>query len=152
LTLAEQQAKVAQRSKKGMILFFIDLDRMKWINDTFGHNEGDRALIEAAEILKASMRGSDIISRIGGDEFVVLALDAVKESVAIIEERFNTRVELVNSKHSLPYNLSLSMGNHYFDPAVPISIDELIRKADSAMYEQKRKKYEGADRLTQTGQ
>jgi diguanylate cyclase (GGDEF)-like protein/PAS domain S-box-containing protein len=142
LTLAEQQIKTAQRSKKGMILFFIDLDRMKWINDTFGHNEGDRALMEAAEILKATMRGSDIVARVGGDEFVVLALDAVPESVSIIEERCASRVAVTNRTGTLPYTLSLSIGNQYFDPECPVSIDELIHQADTAMYDQKRRKYE----------
>ncbi len=141
LALADQQARIVQRSKKGMILFFIDLDRMKWINDTFGHNEGDRALVETAGILKDTMRGSDIVARIGGDEFVVLALDALKESVAIIEERFRDRLTATNTTRTLPYDLALSVGSHYYDPQEPITIDELISKADSAMYRQKREKY-----------
>jgi len=78
LTLAEQQIKVAERNKEGLLLLFADLDDMKRINDTLGHKKGDEALVDAANIFKKVFRGSDIIARIGGDEFAVLALGAVK--------------------------------------------------------------------------
>ena len=68
LTLATQQLKIAHRLKQGLALFYLDLDRMKWINDTLGHREGDRALIDTASILRNTFRASDIVARIGGDE------------------------------------------------------------------------------------
>ena len=75
LSLAEQQLKLSDRNKSGMLLFFADLDLLKWINDTLGHEEGDKALIEAANVFKETFRTSDIIARLGGDEFAVLAID-----------------------------------------------------------------------------
>jgi len=71
MTVAEQQIKVAHRTKKAMSLFYIDLDDLKRSTTTFGHEEGDAALIEAAELLKDAFRDSDIIARLGGDEFVI---------------------------------------------------------------------------------
>ena len=71
--LTEQCLKVAVRTKKRSLLLFIDMDDLKWINDHYGHNEGDQALIDLANILKKTFRESDIIARIGGDEFVVLS-------------------------------------------------------------------------------
>ena len=63
LSLAEQQLKLAKRNKSGMLLFFIDMDGLKWINDTLGHEEGDKALIETATLFKETFRTSDIIAR-----------------------------------------------------------------------------------------
>ena len=80
LTLAERHLKLAVRKKTGVFLLFADLDGLKIINDTFGHLEGDRALIDAADILRASFRSADIIARLGGDEFTVFPIEAAAES------------------------------------------------------------------------
>jgi PleD family two-component response regulator len=87
LTLASQQLKLAHRLKKRMLLVFADLDGMKRINDTLGHQEGDKALIEIAKILKETFRESDIIARLGGDEFVVLTLEKSVSSDDAITKR-----------------------------------------------------------------
>src|SRR5690606_30591217 len=76
LTLAERHLKLAIRKKAGLFLLFADLDGLKQINDTFGHLEGDRALVSAAQILRQSFRSADIIARLGGDEFTVFPLEA----------------------------------------------------------------------------
>ena len=68
ITLAEQQCKIADRMKREMMMIYIDLVKMKYINDTFSHQEGDRALIDTANILRNTFRPADIIARIGGDE------------------------------------------------------------------------------------
>jgi PAS domain S-box-containing protein len=74
LTLAEQELKMANRLKRGMFLLFADLDHLKEINDRFGHQEGDRALMDVTHVIKETFRDPDIIARIGGDEFVILAI------------------------------------------------------------------------------
>ena len=76
LTLAERHLKLAVRKKTGVFLLFADLDGLKIINDTFGHLEGDRALVDAADILRNSFRSADIIARLGGDEFTVFPIEA----------------------------------------------------------------------------
>ena len=140
LALAEHQLKLSNRSKKGMQLFFADLDGMKWINDKMGHKEGDNALIEVATVLKDSFRSSDIIARMGGDEFAVLAIDTSKSNPEILTTRLHNQLEALNNKENRKFMISVSVGCAYYDPEKPSSIDELMAHADKLMYEQKKKK------------
>jgi diguanylate cyclase (GGDEF)-like protein len=137
--LAEQSLKLSVRTKKRLLLLFIDMDNLKWINDHHGHNEGDQALIDLANILKKTFRESDIIARIGGDEFVVLS-ESTDENGLILLTRLYENIKDHNAKRSRSYSLSISVGATQFDPKCPISIDELLSKADALMYVQKRKK------------
>jgi two-component system cell cycle response regulator len=136
--VAEQCLKVAIRMKKRPLLLFIDLDDLKWINDHYGHNEGDQALIGLANILKKTFRESDIIARIGGDEFVVLIEPTDGNSETMIT-RLHENVKEYNAKR-FQHILSISLGTAYFDPEHPISIDELLAEADALMYAQKRER------------
>jgi diguanylate cyclase (GGDEF)-like protein len=137
--LADQYLKVAIRTKKRLSLLFIDMDNLKWINDHHGHNEGDQALIDLANILKKSFRESDIIARIGGDEFVVLS-EATDKNSQIFTTRLHENIKDYNAKGSRRFTLSISVGASQFDPNHTISIDEFLAKADASMYAQKRKK------------
>ncbi len=137
--LAEQCLKVAIRAKKRSLLLYIDMDDLKWINDHFGHNEGDQALIALAGIFKNTFRESDIIARIGGDEFVVL-LESTDENDEMLITRLNKNIRDYNAEASQHYKLSVSVGVALFDPEYPISIDELLSKADALMYAQKRER------------
>jgi diguanylate cyclase (GGDEF)-like protein len=137
--LTEQYLKVAIRKKKKLLLLFIDLDDLKRINDCYGHNEGDRALIDLANILKKTFRESDIIARIGGDEFVVLAESADEKGEKLIT-RLDESLKDYNAKSSTGYILSINVGTAQFDPEHPILIDELLSKADASMYAQKLRK------------
>ena len=144
--LAEQYLKVAIREKKRAFLLFIDMDDLKWINDHYGHNEGDQALIALANILKKTFRESDIVARIGGDEFVAL-VESTDEASKILITRLYENIRDYNAKVSQDYKLSVSVGAAQFDPEYPISIDRLLSKADALMYAQKRKKREQESRL-----
>lgn len=139
-TLSEQQLKVAERSEKHTLLLFADLDRMKDINDTLGHHEGDRALIQVSQVLKETFRESDIIGRIGGDEFAVLVIDALEETQETVMQRLHNALEARNRLEGRTYSISLSVGIAHYDPDNPSSLDELMTKADTLMYEDKRKK------------
>jgi len=134
LSLAEQQLKLAIRNKSGTLLFFADLDGLKSINDTLGHEEGDRALIEAAAVLKESFRASDIVARLGGDEYAALAVYITKANAKIITARLQSLIARRNKRKNRRYKLSISVGCSYFDPANPCSIDELMASADKLMY------------------
>jgi diguanylate cyclase (GGDEF)-like protein len=138
-TLAGQQMKVAERTKKNMLLFFADLDKMKHINDTLGHQEGDNALLDVSLILKEAFRDSDIIGRMGGDEFAILAIDTADETEEVLMKRLRTILDAYN-KPDRKYQLSLSVGIAHYDPVHPSSIDDLMARADTLMYEDKRKK------------
>jgi len=137
--LTEQYLKVALRTKKRLLLLFIDMDELKWINDHYGHNEGDQALVEFAKILQQSFRESDIIARIGGDEFVVLFVSTDEKSERLLT-RLHENLKAYNDQRSRRYPLSISVGTAQFDPESPVSIDELLSEADASMYAQKRKK------------
>ena len=140
LTLVQQQLKIAERMKKGIHIFFADLDKMKWINDTLGHEKGDQALIETAVILKDTFRASDIVARMGGDEFAVLAIEAAEVEPEILTQRLQNRIDSYNNLENREYILSISIGCAYYDPAVPCSIDDLMTQADKRMYENKQNK------------
>jgi diguanylate cyclase (GGDEF)-like protein/PAS domain S-box-containing protein len=139
LTLSEQQLKIAERTKKNIVLLFIDLDTMKWINDTFGHLEGDAALVDIAEILRRTCRKSDIIGRMGGDEFALLAIDTTHEGRKTAA-RLRDALDSHNKTETRRYKLSLSVGVAHFDPENPCSLDELMARADDLMYKEKRTK------------
>jgi diguanylate cyclase (GGDEF)-like protein/PAS domain S-box-containing protein len=140
LTLSEQQLKLAERTKKSILLFFLDLDHMKWINDTLGHHEGDTALAEIAAILRQTFRESDIIGRVGGDEFAVLAIDGTDEARVVPMNRLRNALENYNKPEGRKYQLSLSIGIARYEPDEPASLDELMAQADTLMYEEKSKK------------
>ncbi len=139
MALAEQQIKAADRTNKKMSLFFVDLDGMKRINDTWGHEEGDRALMNAVAVFKQTFRESDIMARMGGDEFAVLAVDAA-ENREIVFRRLAERISLHNALPDRRYEISVSAGMAIYDPQSPCSLDDLISQADTLMYEQKKTK------------
>jgi diguanylate cyclase (GGDEF)-like protein len=139
--LTEQSLKLSVRTKKKLLLLFIDMDNLKGINDHHGHNEGDQALIDLANILKKTFRESDIIARIGGDEFVVLS-ESTDENGETVLTRLYDNIRDYNAKGARRYTLSISVGTTQFDPKHPISIDELLSKADAFMYAQKKSKQE----------
>ncbi len=136
-TLADHQLKIANRSRKMVFLLYADLDGLKTINDTFGHDEGDRALAETGELLRDAFRESDIIARIGGDEFVVLTVDvgdAKPESlISRVQEKFDAR----NAVPGRKFELSISQGIACYDPATPCSAQALVNLADKRMYDRK---------------
>jgi diguanylate cyclase (GGDEF)-like protein len=136
-TLAERQLKLGRRSGREMLLFFIDVDGLKQINDSFGHAEGDRALKRTAEILKNTFRDSDIIARLGGDEFAVLAIEARDHSEAKIMARLRKYLKIANAGQT-KHTISLSVGVARFHHSNPTSIRKLLVRADQAMYGQKR--------------
>ena len=141
ITLAQQQLKLADRTRKRMDLFFIDLDGMKRINDELGHKEGDVAIVETAGILRRTFRKSDIIGRLGGDEFAVLAIDSGNGSKGEdLEGRLHAILESHNKPESRKFKLSLSVGAVSYDPDNPAALDHLIAKADKLMYEEKMSK------------
>ncbi|MBA4396014.1 MAG: hypothetical protein C0394_01290 [Syntrophus sp. (in: bacteria)] len=142
LALAEQQLKLADRTKNAMLLFYIDLDGMKWINDSLGHIEGDNALIEVAAVLRETFRSSDIVARMGGDEFAVLVVDMTEGNMDIHMARLQDRIDVHNGRENRKYKLSVSVGCSCYDPQNPSSIDELMVRADERMYAEKRKKRE----------
>jgi diguanylate cyclase (GGDEF)-like protein/PAS domain S-box-containing protein len=140
--LAEAEQRLQEARDKGFRIFFLfmDLDNLKWINDSWGHQKGDQALIQFGAILVKALRRSDVKGRLGGDEFAVLAEETEGFTHDKLVERIQSRLSSFNRKKVLPFDLSLSLGISYFDPEHPSSIEELMVRADKLMYQQKRTK------------
>ncbi len=139
MAIAERQLKIGHRTGRGILLFFMDIDGMKQINDSFGHGEGDRALRRMAKALKMTFRDSDVIARLGGDEFAVLAIEASDNSESAIRARLSEDLRSVSASESR-YTLNLSMGAVRINICSDASIGEWMVRADQAMYEQKRRR------------
>lgn len=138
-TLAAHQCRIARRQGGAIRLIYMDLDGLKKINDTWGHAEGDRALRETAAILKKTFRESDILARIGGDEFAAILTDDGEAAECDHSLRLLDNLHEYNDRHSdLPYHLSLSLGMIRSGPAEACDIDKMLLQADRLMYENKR--------------
>lgn len=135
--LAEQRLKLSTRQRKGIYMLYADLDGLKAINDTFGHQQGDLALIDTANLLKATYRDSDIIARIGGDEFAVIPVGNAGDNIQAVTARLQKNLDDHNSANRRSYILSISVGVAFYDPENPRSVDELLAEGDNMMYEQK---------------
>lgn len=143
LLLAEQQIRLATRSQFEIFIIFMDLDRFKQINDTLGHKVGDQVLVDIANILNQVFRGSDIVSRFGGDEFVVLTIDADKDGMSTVTARLQKVITDHNKDAGRPYQILISYGLARYDVDHPTPLADLIESADRRMYEQKQAKKAG---------
>ena len=131
---AEQELRHAKRTGGVMTVMFMDLNGMKKINDTYGHDMGDSVLVIVAQALRETFRDSDIIGRIGGDEFVVVALNAAMDTAQPMIKRLQERLKNCDS----PFEVSLACGVVEYNPENDLSLAQLLKQADQAMYEDKR--------------
>ncbi len=138
--MAEQELRHAKRINAETVLLSIDVDDFKSINDTFGHDEGDMVLKLVATTLNESFRGTDIITRWGGDEFIVLALDAPSGFVPLLSDRFQQNLTKKAQKGFLRYPLSVTIGMERTDIFEDSTLNNLIRGADRHMYQLKKEK------------
>ena len=136
--LADQLLKIAFRNQTGIYLMYIDLDNFKNFNDTLGHAVGDRVLQVFADLLEKNYRESDIIARIGGDEFVILPVGTIADEVAIIKKRFRRVLAEFNEREEFSFKLSASIGIAAYDPKAPCTLDDLLNRADKSMYAEKK--------------
>ena len=139
-TLAEQQIKIARRTKKEMMLLLADMDELKVINDTFGHPEGDKAIVDVAQVLKGTFRDSDILARIGGDEFAVLAVESSAAVASAVDKRIKEKLAEINKRPGRTYELAISRAIAPFNPWKPSTLGELVDWADVLLMEQKKRK------------
>ena len=144
LERADATLRLAARQHTQCALFYGDLDSFKSVNDGYGHNAGDAALNTVAGILTATLRETDLVARIGGDEFTILAIDVQPADVSLILERIETAVEASNAARrddrAQAWHLGISLGVAYFNPEMPEDVESLLRTADALQYEQKRQR------------
>ena len=143
MALANQHLKQAKRAKRRALVIFADLNGLKRINDTHGHADGDRALIAAADVFNRTFRDSDVVARVGGDEFAILAVEADSHNLETIRTRLQQALDVANRAHPNNFELSVSIGVVSYDPDQHSTVEELMALADREMYTQKR----GAERL-----
>jgi diguanylate cyclase (GGDEF)-like protein len=139
-TLAGQQLRLARRMQNSIHILFVDVDNLKAINDKLGHAQGDKALIEIAEILQETFRESDIVARFGGDEFVVLTIGPASEGEEAPVARLEERIRSYNNLPDRPYDLSVSTGIVRCETGSAHALDALLAQADELMYQQKLRK------------
>jgi diguanylate cyclase (GGDEF)-like protein len=119
-------------------MVYADLDGLKKINDSFGHKQGDRALVKTAELLKETFRSSDVLGRLGGDEFTILAAVDPDGGIEKLVTRLEQKFANYNALKAEPYELSISIGVSRLVPENGESMEDLIAQADAAMYQNKR--------------
>jgi diguanylate cyclase (GGDEF)-like protein len=137
--LAEQGLRLARRLNSPFSVLFIDLDDLKKTNDTLGHRAGSDLLIEVSEILKSSFRESDVLGRIGGDEFAVAGQFSA-EHIAQARHQLEVSATVANRARSHPPALSFSVGCVTMATGDQETLDSLLARADAAMYVEKRRK------------
>ena len=139
-TLGQQQMKIAKRIRKDIFLLYMDVDELKRTNDTYGHPAGDRLLTTVALILRETLRESDIIARIGGDEFAVLAMRSHRGGEKVLFGRLEEKLRAHNLKNPKRLHIFLSMGIVRYDPRKYSSLEDFLAHADYLMYQQKKSK------------
>jgi diguanylate cyclase (GGDEF)-like protein len=137
--LAEQALRMSRRSHVPFSVLFIDLDNLKKINDSFGHTVGSIILADTGKILMATFRESDVLGRVGGDEFAVAGLFS-QAAITVAVHRLREAVSHRNARAGQDPSLSLSLGHITCEPDSQETLDELLEKADFSMYEEKRRK------------
>ncbi|MDT8838742.1 sensor domain-containing diguanylate cyclase [Paraburkholderia fungorum] len=142
--LAQQTLHVCKRLGRHASLLFFDLDSFKQINDTYGHAEGDRALVTFADALRAALRDSDVIGRLGGDEFVALLTDANDEETHRVLKRLRDTLAEANAGSTRGYEIRFSVGQAQFDPERHQSVIDLLVESDVSMYAHKAKQRGGS--------
>jgi diguanylate cyclase (GGDEF)-like protein len=137
--MAEQAIKASYRTKMRCALIFADIDGLKPINDLHGHHAGDKAIKMVADLLSNHFRKSDIVARMGGDEFTVLVIDP-DENVESMNRRLQSHFNAFNLASNLPYQINISFGSIVSELNPSTKLETLINQADKLMYMEKSRK------------
>ncbi len=140
LLLFGKQLQVSRRNKQKLSICYVDVDRLKDINDTYGHQEGDEALKLISKFLEETPREADIVCRLGGDEFLMILSQCSIDQAKSVWERIANKLTAFNAKMIKPYIISLSCGFAEYNPDAEKSVDKLIAIADQEMYKDKHRK------------
>ncbi len=132
--------RVCARENINVMILFVDMDGLKKINDKYGHDKGDMAIVAVADALRAACLDTEVCARFGGDEYVVYAEDYKEEDAKGFCARFEAWMEHYNIKLEQPFRISASYGYQIFVPEKEDVIDKYIDRADEKMYDAKRAK------------
>ena len=139
---AEQQLRQyrSRPPEHSLWIMLGDLDGLKHINDTYGHEEGSTAIRAAADILRKTFREADVIARLGGDEFAMLIINTQDDVTERLPERIEKNFQAYDAEAGKPYRLGISVGSVKVCAEGDSSVDELLVQADMAMYSAKRRR------------
>jgi diguanylate cyclase (GGDEF)-like protein/PAS domain S-box-containing protein len=137
LELLDQQIKFAKRKPFKFTICYIDINNLKYVNDNYGHNDGDFMILKVVDTIKANLRESDVVCRLGGDEFMILFIDCTEEQARNNIERIVRVMDDYNKKGEKPYKITISKGFAEFSPGEEMNAEELIALADIEMYRDK---------------
>lgn len=129
----------ARRRAEPLTLAWLDLDKFKYINDTFGHEEGDNALRAMASLLRESFREADLLVRYGGDEFAILFSDTDEKGAWVAMQHLAEQAQMFNQTTDKPWQLNFSWGVSEYDHDTNPDMASWIRSADEKMYAMKEK-------------
>ncbi|MDD6551732.1 MAG: diguanylate cyclase, partial [Lachnospiraceae bacterium] len=137
----EGSAYFEQHHRRGQQIYvmFCDLDRLKFINDNYGHKAGDRAITDIANTLRAVLGKDSVIARMGGDEFVAMGTFVSDEDLEDIRQAIDSRLQTLRDDERLPYDLTVSMGTSIVDATATEGLEHFVREADERMYAEKMK-------------
>ncbi|MCY6372752.1 ABC transporter substrate binding protein [Clostridium ganghwense] len=141
LELLEKQLEFSGKNDKyfKVTVCFIDINYLKLVNDTYGHHEGDKLIKATCRIISDSLRKSDILCRLGGDEFLIIFPRTDLKSARDILKNIDEKIIKHNTSEYIKYTISISRGIAEFDPINPVDIDTLIKTADTEMYRDKKR-------------
>ena len=122
------------------------MDGLKKINDSYGHQAGDRAILTETEILKSVIRDTDVIGRFGGDEFAIAIEGMSKKDFLSFKKRIENASKIINREHNEKFNVSISMGASEFSKE-NCNLDKLLHEADKELYKVKKRKHAKLNRL-----
>jgi diguanylate cyclase (GGDEF)-like protein len=140
MPLAEQYLKTLSRDNSIVYILYMDIDRMKHINASYGHQEGDSVIKKFADILQEIYRESDLVARIGDDEFAVIPVGLTEPGIELINSRLQEKLDEVNSAAGKEYTISISYGLVKYNHEAPCSVKELLARSEKLMYKQKKEK------------
>ena len=142
MELGQKTINLASEVKSSGVLFFADLDGLKKINDTYGHDMGDEAIKAAAEVLSHALRSSDTVGRLSGDEFAAIAVGMKLSQEAQFRLKIDSLCDIISKDRNFPFKLSMSIGAIEFSKDSKNSaLSDLLALADDKLYIEKRKKH-----------
>jgi diguanylate cyclase (GGDEF)-like protein len=135
----EELIEISKAGFLEFVLCFLDINNLKYVNDSFGHSEGDRYILTLCNIIKEKLGDEDIFFRMGGDEFIIIFKDKNEVQAELIWDRIKNEFDRRNEQDEFTYNIMASHGLFYYCSGMDINPDQIIDKADKFMYEEKQR-------------